>query len=411
MPTRVNRTSSDDAITDSILIEEAPQIKLSLLLREIRRERTGVHALAAVVEGGRVLTHDTFNIGRREDRARLCKDASKALTNTSDAYVTPEELAHMFDVLCLYAQTEWETDKVQILEVNANVSPPGRTMLLYPHIEQGTGTIIYAPPGSGKSYLMDLMAISLTSGLRTLWDNPRKTPCLYVDLERNQVSFQRRLSQIRQAIGVDFPLIPYVRGRGMGLSNLKRKLREWVRDHPGAVLLYDSISRMGNGSLVEDDTANQMIDLANGCSDTWVALAHSPRADASHAFGSMMFDAGADMMIKMSSEHRADKLGCALTVTKANHTGSVPILTFELTFNENGLKGFASVKQSDWPELVPDMMGLIVAWLATKDMTATELETETKFKRPTIIAAMEKDARFERKPRAGKEVYWGLSGK
>ena len=51
---------------------------LGLRARNIRRERTGTHALVAVTLGNSILDSDTFNIDRREDRARLVKAAHGA---------------------------------------------------------------------------------------------------------------------------------------------------------------------------------------------------------------------------------------------------------------------------------------------------------------------------------------------
>ena len=176
-------------------------------------------------------------------------------------------------------------------------------------------------------------------------------------------------------------------------------------------MLYDSISRMGGGSLTEDDVANSIIDMANAVSDTWVALAHSPRADAGHAFGSVHFDAGADMMVKLSSEQRGMKLGCALTVTKANHTGAVPVMTYELEFDQHGLLRFGRSNQADWPELAPNLIEQIAALLDSQEMTATELTERTKAARSTVMFNLEKDQRFERRAKTGKEVFWGLAAK
>ena len=41
------------------------------LLRDLRRDRTGMHGLAAIAWGGKLLRHDTFNLGRAEERTRL----------------------------------------------------------------------------------------------------------------------------------------------------------------------------------------------------------------------------------------------------------------------------------------------------------------------------------------------------
>ena len=406
----MKRTLSDNGITEILLLgndaEFSMRFQIAFLLRDLRREHTGLHGLLAITEGGRLLAHDTFNIGRAEERKRLGRSAYAAMGQIVQQCISIDDFLHRLEVLALYATQEWEADRVIIEDIDPNAPAPPRTMLLFPHIEKGTGTIIFGVPGAGKSFLMDLIAVSLTAGVQTLWPGPRQTDCLYVDLERNGVSFQRRLSQLQRAMKIPLPKIQYLRGRGMGLASLRRKLLDWAREHPGGVILYDSVSRMGGGSLVEDDTANAIIDLANSASETWIALAHSPRADAGHAFGSQMFDAGADMMIKLASEHRGSKLGCALTVTKSNHSGNIPVFTYELEFDETGLVGFGRANQSDWPELAPDVAALLFGLLEDGgELSLGEIAERAKLPESTASYNLAKDQRLGSR-RDGRKVLW-----
>jgi hypothetical protein len=406
--------ATDDSVTYELEIEGVPHIRVSILLREIRRERTGMHALVGIVEGGKVLAHDTFNIGRSEERRRLAKGGHDLMSRTTQELVEYRRLLHELDIVCLRVGTEWESSRVEITEIDTNDPIPGRHMLLFPHIERGTGTIVFGPPGAGKSYLMALMAVSLSSGLETLWGGPKQTPALYVDLERNETAFRRRLGQIRRSMSADVGRIQYLKGRGMGLASLKRKLTEWTREHRNGVLLYDSISRTGGGtggSLANDDVANALIDLANSISDTWVALGHSPRADSGHLYGSVHFDAGADMVIKLSSEHRGSSLGCSLTVTKSNHSGAIPVHMYELQFDEGGLLRFKRSTQADWPELAPSIPELLASYLSHEDLSVTQLAAMVKLPWATISDHLKRDARFETRLKVGRDVLWSLKSK
>lgn len=391
---------SDSSITDSFEVAAAPPIRLSLLLRELRREKTGLHGLVAIAEGGKVLAHDTFNVGRSEDRRRLSKLASGVMSRTALEALTLEGLNHRLDMICLYAMTEWETDRFTIVSVDPGKSPPPRVFLLSPYIEEGTGTIIFAPPGAGKSWLLTLIASDLSSGQTLLWESGIQRAALYVDLERSAQHFQRRTHQLLGALGRPAHPMPYLKARGMGLPNLRRKLREWVESNPGGVVLYDSISRVGMGSLKEDDVANAIVDLANAASETWIALAHSPRADAGHAFGSVHFDAGADTVIRLMSEQRGNDLGCCLRVTKSNHLGRVNQILYRLVFGPAGLTRIEKQKSTDWPELsvVGGKMPLdeaVLMYLGEHHGSTTEEIAEgTGRDRTTIATLMNHDARF-----------------
>jgi len=402
-------TISDNSIDHEWAVDATYSIRF--LLRDLRRERTGMHGRAAIALGGKILRYDTFNLGRAEERTRLSSGAHKLMPRDIQELAPAVDLAHQLDMVCLFACNEWENERVSIIEVDPGATAPQRVLVLPPHVEIGSGTIIFGVPSAGKSWLLALMAVSLASGEKTLWAGPRRTPCIYVDLERNDAAFQRRLSQIGAAMGRALPRIPYLKARGLGLSSLQKKLREWVKAHPGAIPLYDSISRMGGGSLVEDETANAMIDTANAVSETWVALGHSPRGDASHIFGSQLWDAGADMIIKLTSEKRGNKLGCALAVTKANHAGIVPTISYELLFGEHGLSGFGTADARDWPELTPNLPDLLAMLLDADDFTATQLAAAAKVPRNTVIDNLDRDPRFKKLPKDGREVFYGLASR
>ena len=360
---------SDSGISDTRAFDTGgQQTTVRLVLRELRRERTGMHGIAAILEGGKVLAHDNFNLGRSEDRRRLVKAAHHVLSRLVQESLPAEGLQYWLDDLCLYATTQWEVEKYQVEKLSGEVGK--RVMLLSPHVEQGTGTIVFAPPGAGKSWLMLCMSISLNTGKATIWGTTPSRDTLYVDLERNKVFFRGRLAEIESALGLEPSIeLPYLRARGIGLPALRKLLRKWSAEHPGGVILYDSISRVGMGSLIEDDVANGIIDLANGCSETWVALAHSPRGDANHQFGSVHFDAGADTIIRLTSQEKQGALGCCLRVTKSNHQGRVLPTFYSLTFNGDCLQGIKTASAEEWPELVDNKDvppgDLIAAYLRT----------------------------------------------
>ena len=74
-------------------------------------------------------------------------------------------------------------------------------LMLGNYIIKGGGTILFAPPGRGKSWIGLLMACSVDSGVSDVWDVPTARKCLFVNLERSAESVQRRLGLVNTAMG------------------------------------------------------------------------------------------------------------------------------------------------------------------------------------------------------------------
>ena len=326
--------------------------------RDIRREKTGVHALVAVLLGESILAHDTFNIGRREDRARLAKDAHAMMGPVSKASMRREDLAHFIDLSALDTPRQWEENRIQIVRYSGREQVEDVEFAVEPYIIQGGGTIFFAAPGSGKSYLMQSMALSIATGGNAVWTVRMASPVLYVNLERDGQSMLRRELALRRALGLEGPLgVSYLHARGMSLPTVARAIKKWLESEygQGGGVMIDSISRAGVGSLNEDETANRIIDTINGLNaQWWAAIGHTPRADSNHLFGSVHFDAGEDIGVKVASEVREKTVGIALEIVKANDIGHYPTQYIALEFDalNRPLSRIRAAKGSDFPDLL-----------------------------------------------------------
>ena len=106
------------------------------------------------------------------------------------------------------------------------------------------------------------------------------------------------------------------------------------------------------------------MDTLNGICETWLGLAHSPRQDSSHVYGSIHFDAGADIIVQQVSEAKEKSLGIGLNITKANDTAvKQPMFLLGYGFDDLGLTDIWRPRSSEFPELM----------LATPVDTATEI--------------------------------------
>jgi hypothetical protein len=353
--------------------------KIVFKAQEMRQERTGFHAMVSLSYEGperRLLGYDTFNVGRSEDRQRLARACYKNLGETSQTVYSEAETIRDLGHFCLAIRNVWE-NRITVEYLHGNMVNKGIQFWLHPFILQGGSNILFAAPGQGKSYVMMLMAQSLAHGVSHLWSVDEPANVLYVNLERSATSMAHRLHGINQALGLPSETtLPVLTGRGMGLAELQRVLRRAVKDNKTDVLFVDSISRSGAGSLVEDQTGNRVVDMLNGISPSWMAIGHSPRGDDNHLFGSVMFEAGADLLTALHSEVTPDAMGISMQIVKANDIRKEKQpRVYQLLFDEIGLIDAKRGSLEDFPALMEGqpMKDRLVALLKGGAVSSSEL--------------------------------------
>ena len=207
---------------------------------------------------------------------------------------------------------------------------------------EGGGSILFGPPGKGKSNTALLVSVLLDAGIT---DGPIRIEnaarVLYVDLERPAVVFRSRLARMNMALGLD-PRRPlaYLNARGRGLVDVLPDIRQAIKEFGFEVVAIDSLSRMGYGDLTRNDVANEGIDALNSLGVAWLGIGHTPRNDDSHLYGGVHWDAGADVMVQLVSERgfqSQSELGVGLQTVKNNHgpIGEQHVISFR--FDDGGL--------------------------------------------------------------------------
>ncbi len=384
----------------------------------IRKERTGVHATVYILYKGngqvKVLAWSNMNIERSSDRSKLCRDGyQKVGAILKGGYPLPDLVDH-FDNFCMgLFEASMKIYKPEYLEGNMNKD--GQDFILKPYVMNHAGTILFAPPGRGKSYVGLLMAISIDSGNYNIWPvNQKKV--MFINLERSARSIGDRIGAINHSLGlpVDRPLFTFS-ARGRSLSEIKQRCERAIKEENVEVILLDSISRTGFGTLVEDRPANQIIDTLNFLCPTWIGIGHTPRGDEGHIYGSVMFDAGIDVGVQIITESSDDKLGVGLKITKANDIRKPKELdVLSLKFSETGLTKvrraengeFLEIENSrglsDW-ELVKEHLRRVGKDFVGNISTATGVNkgnvSRILHNTPRVFVEINKD---------GNKVYWGL---
>jgi hypothetical protein len=393
---------------------------LQVVADDIRRERTGIHARVTLTYDGRYLDDDTFNIGRSEERGRLARACAKLVNGSAD--LPAETIRYELGVFCSGLGEAWETR--QILESSPDVDgeTPPLEFILRPYLINGGGTVVFGPPGTGKSYLLIVMAVSIGSGIPYFWTIAQQRPVYFVNLERSQASVERRLSMVSRILGVRGKShnITFLHARGLPLAAIQRHARTYQRRHPTAVMMLDSLSRTGtSGSLVEDSTATRIMDTLNGVFNTWMAIGHTPRNDTDHIFGSQLFDAAMDIGVKLTGERDGDKLGLMLEVTKANDIGVPPPSYLSLRFDgsegveDPRLAGIENARRGEFSELAvkerrTHKQTIMDFVLSVEQATPSEIVEHTGIEKTTVSRFL-RGEEFVLVRKEGRNRWYGVA--
>ncbi len=389
---------------------------LRIEAQSIHRERTGIHARLGIYVNDKVLSWSYCNLEKNEERTRLANSAAEHFWDEILAEMDKKALRYTLDEFC---EGLWEayltTAMPEVIKGDAEVAMPG--FYLEPYILQEGGTIMYAPPGRGKSNTALLWCISIDSGDTSLLP-VQQAPTMYINLERSAKSFKRRIALCNRVLGLDPTRgLLTLNARGRSLADVVDSCRKAIEKYHIRVIFLDSISRAGYGSLVDDRTGNAVIDTLNNLCDTWVALAHTSRANESHAFGSQMFDAGEDIGVQLLSELKEDgTLGVGWQITKANDIGRYPLQIMAFEFDAYGLSKVRNAKNNEFPEIdskrkltpVQEIKEFILNQDDAK-ATTTQIALGTG-QDPGNVSTRLKDINdFVKLDKVGREQYYGVA--
>jgi hypothetical protein len=379
---------------------------------DLRRQSTGIHARIEVYCDRVSLDFDDFNLGRSRERTHLANSCYRNLETLEESY-GKDQMLHDMNKFCKEA---WPTFVQSSMPVELAGIPDTTTeFLLRPYIIQGGGTILFAPPGRGKSFTGLLMAISIDSGCDTIWP-VEINKVLFVNLERSASSIARRIAQVNRALGLDAerPLLT-LNARGRSLRDVRDIIQRAVKRDNVDLIFLDSISRAGLGSLTEDTTATSIIDLLNNVAPSWLALAHTPAHSEDKTFGSIHFQAGADVEMQLKSQKKDNLLGVKLTIVKENDIGKTTPITLAYEFGEYGLENVRIADSSEFMSLdKPEDINLndeiYHILLKTGKADATELAEELQVDRSNIARIFNTDKRFIKVGRNGRRIQYGVAG-
>mgnify|MGYP001600784486 CR=1 FL=1 len=398
---------------------EKPPVKIYFRAESLRRQRTGIHGYLGIHGGetGRVFAYDGWvNIGRPEERSRLFKAFLACLSDETIKALPEQHLRWQFGEFCRQSWECW-IGGAGAEESGSETEPPPPATVVSPFVIDGGGTILFGDPGTGKSWLLLFILVSVDAGCQALFRVSQRR-ALLVNLERSRESVERRLWLVNRALGLDpGRRLLCMHRKGSSMADVEEAARDTVQRYNVGLVGLDSISRGGYGSLSDDETANAQGDALNRLRTTWVAVAHEAKAnrDSPHkratAFGSVHFESVADVMCRVKAQVRETDLGVGIIWSKANDVPRFPTLAYRLSFGPVGLTTAAKSSASQWPELTEGRLSLaeeIDTVLLSGKATALEIAQTTDRNPVSVRRELRANPRYVVVGADGKEQVWGV---
>ncbi len=387
-------------------------LDLSLRVDALRQTPTGTHGVVTILAGTNYLIHSAFNIDRDEDRTRLA-NAAHAKLGPVDAtgYEKPDFKADL-DVFCRYSWKAWVTGQVPSAWT-APATERRAVERLSPITVRGGGTILFAPPKSAKTFVSLALALSIQYGITALWP-VKQANVLYINLERDEAQMRQRLLALGEILGTaDLNML---HRRGRSLADVEETARVMIERDSVEVLMVDSLSRAGVGDLNENQPMNRAMDTMNRLCPTWHLVAHTPRADIEHAYGSIMADAAADVLVQLVSQReQRHTLGVGLNITSANDLEPGLVGSYALEFDPQlGLAGFRPARHGEFPEIegverVP-LRQAVNDYLTTNGASsATTIATAINRRRDQVARLLTTSNEYTRAGKEGKEILYAVA--
>lgn len=377
---------------------------------DVRKNTTGVHARVTLALNTGILEEDVFNIGRREDRNRLVKAAHMQLNGLRDS-LSLDHLQHEMMLFCRGLYDAW----IGIGSVERRAGAIERTApewRLEPFVLEGAGTILFAPPGRGKSWTGLMWAISVDAGLEYPWKT-KQGPALYINLERP--TMDRRQGDVNAALGLprDRELL-FLNRRGSTLTSVEETCRKAIEREGVQFVVLDSLSRAGAGDMNDNEPANVAMDILNSFGCAWLALGHTPRGDESHLFGSQMYDAAADVMVVMATDETDEALGIGFKVTKANDMRKPKPQQWAYYFDDLGLDSILPANPGQFaalPDWNPPKERIKKYLLEHGAASATQIATALEIPRTTVSSVVRDTETFVYAGKDGRSSLYGVLSK
>lgn len=342
--------------------------------KDLRTERTGIHGRLEIYLNNSLIGYDNFNFEKENQRNTFAGHIFKSRQAQALSPVYDRE--SLQTDLTTFTFDAYDVKITHGIQSDLVYGDPTQELseFIKKYVVKGGGTIINALPKQGKSYISMAMAVSVDAGLSRLWD-VQQGNALYINLERSASSMIRRLGGVNTALGLDYERpLRFMNVRGRSLLEIIENVKRQIETHDIQLIVVDSISRAGMGSLIEDRPAMKITDELNGLVEetdkSWIGIAHRAWSNE-HVFGSVHFLAACDVMIDLEKSYNTTtrEMGVKLTVSGENDLGPSSPEIIGVQFDAMGVTAMRKATIEDFPDLddkEADLKDQIIGWLRNK---------------------------------------------
>jgi len=209
----------------------------------------------------------------------------------------------------------------------ADVEPAGGPRwVLAPLLEQGGPTVLFAPGGSGKSYLAMSVALSIATGQPTGFGMPAITgPVAYLDWESDPETQLDRMHRLGRAMGIDDPQRNiWYRREDVPLRSSADQLRHQLADRGIVAAVIDSVGWATGGAPESAEETIRTFSAVRKLGVPCLCIDHvtneaAESGKAKRAFGSAYKANAARLAWALSSRWSGGRVDLRLENTKANN--------------------------------------------------------------------------------------------
>ena len=305
---------------------------IQFVARAIRRDKGQLRADVSIRYKGRELDRDEFRFSDRAKRNALAGSAFLSLGGATTLPGKKEEMQLLLRQFNDCVEEQWQ-QSIVVEDVAGLAEPVTPPWIVKDYVTAGAITALAAAPGKGKSWTGMLIAQSVQHAIPKLFEVYEPMPVLYVNLERSALSLRNRLGLVNRVLEIDAEsTMPQLNARGRSMGEVQEAVRRHMEANGTQFVVIDSLSRMGMGSMTQDDSTNEMMDLINSFGAGTLLLAHTPRPAPSvsekgrkaairaseHVFGSQMITGAIDFEVILKAKDSEGQSLVGMKVIKAN---------------------------------------------------------------------------------------------
>ena len=322
-----------------------------------------------------LLHHARLNLMGTQARASLAKQL--------ESRVKDMDWPGLLEQLCYLAVDRYRSgeDPIDLRSVDPYTKP---TWVLYPYLETGGASIIYAEGMVGKSILALWMGLQVVLGTHDAKGVPQPSrDVLYLDWETNQDTHAARLNALCAGMGLDPDARPPIHYRRMtaSLPQAADAVAKWIQKLHIGMVIVDSLGMAGDGPPEESGTALGLAKAINGLNTPVLAIHHKRKkqngegqnTQRERLFGSVYYANFARLIWELDGEK--DEAASSVDVSAVNiKRNNGPILHrhalhIEFTNDDDQLRCVTVRKQE------MDKVPALAAKLSLRDRIMAELRS------------------------------------